>query len=104
MIHQREGEIADLDRLVNEYRVQIRALADKCASMESAAPQGDRPPPPASGARRRRPMSASNWTSPNTGEFPPQPPDHPLAGLEAKAAQELLNWQRTKNGGPRKPD
>lgn len=100
VVRQKESEIADLDRLAKEYQLQIRALADRCAKLESvAAVHGDPAQATSTRGNRRGPMKASNWTFADSEEPSSSAPDHPLAGLEARAAQELLNWRRSKDGG-----
>jgi chromosome segregation ATPase len=104
VVKQKESEIADIDRLLNEYRLQIRTLADRCTSLESAAADKANIAQSAnSHSRRRKPMNATKWNFADTGAPSTATPDHPLAELEAKAARELLSWRTSKNGAQTKP-
>lgn len=96
-LRQKESEMSDLDRLVGEYRNQIRILADKCAQVESAA-KAEKTRSSTSRPRKGKPMDATEWNVGGTQEKADHAQGHPLAGIEAKAAKELLDWHKAKNG------
>jgi chromosome segregation ATPase len=97
LLHHKEAEVADLDRLLGEYRTQIKSLAEKCSALEASA-RTDRARTAGAKARKGRPMDPTEWNfdkpEGNAGQGQP----HPLAGIEAKAVREILDWQKTKNG------
>jgi chromosome segregation ATPase len=105
-LEHREAEVADLDRLLNEYRGQIRSLAERCAALESAGAPTPPAEPSASSMRKERadrqrrqrpqPMPAAQWASPQTGSGGKDAPPRTLADLESRAKEEILGWQKTR--------
>jgi chromosome segregation ATPase len=105
-LEHREAEVADLDRLLNEYRGQIRSLAERCAALESAGAPTPPAEPSASSMRKDRadrqrrqrpqPMPAAQWASAQTGSGGKDAPPRTLADLESRAKEEILGWQKTR--------